>query len=474
MGDSFTRRETGQGVFVFGVLILSIMVPITLATSSPSLTEPAVLAIAIIAITGARFSSLIAKGEPRLMELSTWTFTYVFFGLAPLVQLQKNKWPETAPYIYREYLEPAMWATFASISVAMLFAVTRGSGKSDPPEPGPTSVVVHEGRAVLLALIALVLNAYFLTAVGPASLLLSRQDLRAIEFAIWPDIGIAVLIIGACTMPLLVAFVALLQASRQRRARGAPGYRVLSVTVCFAVLYSVNPISSPRYYFGTVILTVAAALGAYATPRRVRNSAISFLLVLFLVFPIADMFRRSTQVDAIAFRPLDSLTTGDFDGLVQMTNAMRYVDLEGITWGEQAIGVLLFWVPRSLWAGKPTDSAGLIAEYAGYDFTNMSAPLWAEMLLNGGWPLMILGMALFGWWIRGRDERGVELWRRGGATTPLTMILPFYLIILIRGSLLHAMVYLAIIALCARYVTVGRRAIPRDTAKVSRRDRSRR
>lgn len=457
MGATRPARMNAK-VFMGCLFCLSLLGPLYLALDMGSLTTPAMLAIAVIVVSGARFSYLVARGEPRLMELSTWSFTYVFFGLAPLVQIQQDKWPVPGPQPSRDYLGTALWAVLVSVSIAVVFAMLGRSRQAPLPNhaASPTSVVVHEGRAVMLSVVALLLNAYFLARVGPSSLLLSRHDLRAVEFAIWPDLGFALLIIGASTMPLLVAFVALLQTNRQRRSRGVRGHMMLPLLTGLAVLYSVNPISSPRYYFGTVILTVMASLGAYATPKRVRISAVGFLLGLFLLFPLADMFRRSIDAVTIEFQPIQSLTSGDFDGLVQMMNALRFVDLEGITWGQQALGVILFWVPRSYWENKPIDSATLVAEHAGYDFTNMSAPLWAELLLNGGWFLVIVGMAAFGWWLRRRDDAAVALWRRGGASTPLGMILPFYLIILLRGSLLQAMVYLVIIAIAAQFVTVGR------------------
>jgi hypothetical protein len=148
----------------------------------------------------------------------------------------------------------------------------------------------------------------------------------------------------------------LLQVNRQRRQRGQAPRWLLAFLTLLAVLYSVNPISSPRYYFGTVILTVIAALGAYATPARVRTSSLGFLLALFLLFPVADIFRSTTGT--VSFDPLRALTTGDFDGLIQLINTLRYIDLEGITWGMQFLGVLLFWVLAAFGSTSRSTPAG--------------------------------------------------------------------------------------------------------------------
>ena len=52
--------------------------------------------------------------------------------------------------------------------------------------------------------------------------------------------------------------------------------------------------------------------------------------------------------------------------------------------------MLLFWVPRSIWPGKPLQSGELVAEYSVYSYTNLSSPLWAEAYIHAG----LLGVLL--------------------------------------------------------------------------------
>lgn len=441
------RRDSAirGGIFTCSALFLGALVPMLLVEWP--VTFPAGLAVAVLVLSGVRFAWLLGLGERRLMELSLWTFTYVFLGLAPLVQIQTSRWPETAPRVFLAYLEPAMWVILVGTMSALVgvLAASRRPALAKPTRPSR----VIEGRVTLLGVVALAANAYLLYTIGQTSPLLSRTELREVEFAAFGDQSMTVLIVGICTMPLLVAFVALVQVNRQRRERGLRVKHGLMLVTGLAVLYSVNPISSPRYYTGTVLLAMAAALGAYATPARVRFSAVAFLAGLLLLFPLADSFRNAGPVD-VEFQPLVSLTTGDFDGLVQTMNTTRYVDLKGVTWGEQAAGVALFWVPRGWWEDKPIDTGGLVAQSAGYQFTNMSAPLWAEMFINGGWVLLAVGALTFGWWVRRWDDRAVS---SGAATSPLAMILPFYLVILLRGSLLQAMAYLAVLVAASWFVS---------------------
>lgn len=432
------------GLFTCSALLLCALVPMALVEWPVSF--PAGLAVTVVVLAGGRFSWLLGLGERRLMELSLWTFTYVFLGLAPLVQIQSERWPETAPNVFLDYLEPAMWVITAGTVSALVGVLAAGRRRAEVRAARPA--LVSEGKVTLLAFGALTANAFLLITLGPTSMLLSRTELRTLQFATFGGESTTVVIVGLCTMPLLVAFVALAQVNHQRRVRGLRAKHGLMLVTGLAVLYSVNPISSPRYYTGTVVLAMIAVFGAYATPNRVRTSAVAFLAGLLLLFPLADSFRNAGPVD-VKFQPLVSLTTGDFDGLVQTMNTTRYVDAEGVTWGGQAAGVALFWVPRSMWEGKPIDTGGLVAQSAGYKFTNMSAPLWAEMFINGGWLLLVVGGLAFGWWVRRWDDRAVA---SGAVTGPLAAILPFYLIILLRGSLLQAMAYLAVLVAAAWFV----------------------
>jgi len=443
-------RSASLGYFLTCSICLSILVPVLLWSGQVDFSS--ISLVAVVAVSGARFSWLAGLGEPRLMELSTWSFIYVFFGLAGLVQVQLGEWPETAPTVFTDYLQPA-----TLLIVVSVVAVVMGVAASDLMPARPVSRSgddpvserrrIPERTAVCVALIALALNGYYLLSIGLTAPLGTRDDLRAAQLSAWEDETLSIGIVGLCTMPLLVAFIALVQINRQGRVASKAPINFLALLVFLATLYSVNPISSPRYYFGTVILSLAAALGAYGTARRLRISSLVFLVALVFLFPIADIFRRATgEVLDVGFDPLRSLTSGDFDGLIQTMNSIRYYELAKPLLGEQALAVLLFWIPRSYWPSKPDGTAIVVTEFAGYAHLNMSIPLWAEFFVNGGWVASIVGMFVFGWILRRFDNAIVSASQEGTPLSPFALILPFYLVILLRGSLLQAMVYLAVFA----------------------------
>jgi hypothetical protein len=454
LGVDGTRLIPPTWVALTGITLCG-LIPLATLAGTPTPTGGALawmLAIAVLVLAGARLAWLIGLGAARLTSISFWIFTYVFMGLAPLIQMRTGRYPSTTPGIETQLNAPAMWVVLAG-ALAVL-AGERLMRPSPATRAARDHAAVHETRVVLLAVAALALNGYFVYKVGAGALLSSRSELRAVEYALWPNGTLAVMIVAVCTMPLLVAFLALLRVNRQRRARGLMPLRFLTFATCTAVLFSVNPISSPRYYFGTVILAVLAGLGAYSTPNRVRWMSVAFLVGLVAVFPLADAFRLSTTGDFSGENPLASMTSGDFDAFAQVNNTLYYVGHMGITWGMQALGVLLFWVPRSVWPSKPLDTGTLIAQTRDYGFTNVSSPIWSELFINGGWLVLPVGMLALGMWMRWFDA--------GPGRRVLAMILPFYMMILLRGSLLQAMAYLSVLVLASWFVSSrGSAAVPR-------------
>jgi hypothetical protein len=431
-------------------LCLCVLGPSLLMANTPDPPGSSIawrLALLAVIAAGARFSWLVGLGEPRLFEFSFWTFTYVFMGLAPMIQLRTGIDPNTTPGLHAELNTAAMSVVLLGVAAAWVGILSK------PPRLRPAvDSRVNGLRVILLTLGSLILDAYYVSRIGFYSLFQRWDTLSAVQAALWPDQTTRVIIVATCTMPMLVSFIALLKFNRQRSALGNKPLILLPAITFIALLLSVNPISSTRYYSGTVALSAAAALGAYSNVRRVRLSTLTFLLALVFVFPIADVFRRAGATKDLVFDPISSMTTGDFDAFGQINNTLYFVERFGVTWGRQALGVLTFWVPRSVWSGKPMDTGIVLAQSRDYGFTILSAPLWAELFINGGWIVVGIGMFVLGRWMREFDARRTAEVSSGRPPSILSTILPFYLIILLRGSLLQAMAYLAVLTVSAVFV----------------------
>lgn len=452
-GPAIRRSPSGAispwlPVVFFGLLVLAVAFYWQSSHGSASIDEQALPLIAVTCLISAgRLAWIIASGRPRLFELTFWTFVYVFLVLAPIVQFSSGDYPSTTPAM-------ATGLNFSAMTVVLIGCMSAvvgiSSGKTG--QVASAAAGVHKKRTWILVAASLAINAYYVAKIGPSNFFATRDQLTRVMNMIWPNTSTAALIHGVATMPLLVAFGALLQLRRQEDHGRRLSSQIPLWIVAGALLVSVNPISGARYYFGTVALSLAAMLGAYATPARVRRSALAFILGLIFIFPVADIFRHTETFVIDRSGPVASMTSGDFDAIDQINNTVRYVEDRGVTYGRQALGPVLFWVPRSVWPDKPTDSGILIAKYRGYSFENLSEPLFAELFINGGWIALIVGMVMVGRLLhRGDSQLASDL---AGKRSPgvLNQILPFYLVILLRGSLLQATALLVVLLVCTAWV----------------------
>jgi hypothetical protein len=430
-------------------------------------TQLAVTATLVLA--AGRYAWLVGSRERHLFEMTLWLFVYFWLGVAPLLQM-RIRWPGTTGNIAAQFLPEASGVVLVGVICLVLGSTL--AYRNGPPRSGQVTEVVeqslNEGRVILLAFGALGLAAVFVAMVGPGSLFASRTDISAASSATFGSDPTGTILRAGTNMGLLVAFVALMHVNRLRKIAGRKLTYVLPTVVLVALLVIVNPLSSARYTFGTVFLAVLAALGGYATLRRFRTVAIGAVLGIVVLFPVLDTFRRSLEARITFTGPLESLITGDFDGFAQIVNTVEYVHTLGITWGNQIVGVIFFWVPRNWWPSKPIDTGGMIAEFKGYAFTNLSSPLWSEFFVNFGWVGVTVGMFLVGFVFRRLDMRSERQLQLSSLPTILGCVLPFYMLIVLRGSLLQTTANLAVILLATWFVSTRKKAaVPAPRPRVS-------
>jgi hypothetical protein len=421
----------------------------------------------IAAVSGLMFGGVVGSRIRRLFEMVIWLYVYVFFGIAPMIQMRLGADTDTTPFI-KHSLD--WYTTGIVLGGCFVFALGVFSTWGRTAMVGRPARGVSPTRANLLTLAVLVLFAYYVSRVGFTSLFLSRTGLDLIRGTIWPDKTINSLIVGGTSMGLLVSTIAQMYVRRQRKALGLPRPWLLPFVSFVALFVCVNPINSARYIFGTVMLAMLGAFGAYSTVKRFRLVSLGAVFGMVYLFPIADMFRRSLDPTAKSQNPLESMLSGDFDSFSQITNTVDYVNEYGITWGNQILGVLFFWVPRSVWPDKAIDTGTLIGEFKVYFFKNLSAPLWAELYINGGWILLLLGMLGLGVAVARLDRRGEAVLAATGQPSLVACILPFYLLIVLRGSLLQSVAFMSVIAIACIFVSEGK---PKPTVELLHRHKGR-
>lgn len=417
--------------------------------------------MAIILWGGIRLSVSMTKGRPRLFDLFFWIFTYIFLGVAATVQIRTGMIASTTPYIDPAMDVPtvsAIWVGIACYEWAYGLSRLRNGNRTRIIAPPARSLVtsVDTGRAHFLTLFGILIGTIFILRVGVVTLLTSREAVAAVMFQLWPDKATLGIVMAIATFPLLVGLGGL---SQRERGSSPRRWSKTSILGWIVLLLLVNPISTARYVFGTALFAAAVLVGSVRSAWRTRWTMAGTLASFLFLFPIADAFRYSSRTQGVS--PHNGFFSeyagnGDYDAFWQIANALMY-------WGSgmrvplrQALGVLLFWVPRAIWHDKPVDTGILLAEYRGYDFTNLSAPLWAEGLVNGG----VIGMGMvfvaFGVLLSALDNRLVSNLGQLGWWTVCGGIFPAYLTIILRGSLLQATGFLVVTILCVRFLRPAR------------------
>jgi len=402
-------------------------------------------------VVGARYAWLVAAAPQRLFEIVVWLFTYVFLGLAPLAQMRSGRYPGTTPDLDTSLNGATTGVVWLGAAAFALGLALRPPKPSSRPAAPPAEVSTH--RLLGFTALALVLAAYYASRVGVGPLFSTREERVDVENIVWGNPTVLAVVKAAATLPLVVAFSGLMRLRRQRRATGGRQPLLLPGLVLAVMAVTVSPVSSPRYLFGTAALAVLVALGAASTAARARWLALLLAAGLVLVFPYADLTRRPGESGGAQPGPAQALSSSDFDAFDMVNNTLAFVQAEGTTGGRQALGAALFWVPRAVWEDKPRDTGILLAAFRDYSVSNLSSPLWAELFIDGGWVLVAVGMVGLGIFVRRLDRHAGT---GGDATVQrgvLADILPFYFIIMLRGSLLQSMAGFTVLALSSLVVT---------------------
>ena len=451
------------GPFLLLMLVLGGLVPIPLLLMPDSGRGSAwMLTWALLVWSAFRLSQLIALAQPRLFAFIWWTFVYVFMGLAPTVQLLSNDLPTTTQGMDPAWDTPTarvVWLGVLMWEVGAFFA--RGRRVDD--ELGPDLVDLNypaaHRRARFVALVGLVMALYFISSMGLGTLFTSREGVEDARLAIWPDPSTNSIVFAMSTYLCLVGALAIRLTAT---ARLGLADRLLVLTAATLAVVCANPVGSARYVAGTVLMSLAALLGAFASQRRTQISLIGGVFSLLFLFPVADAFRYtavSTSRDGFFG---EYAGNGDYDAFAQISNSLQFVHDGFMTWGNQLLGVLFFWVPRRIWADKPIDTGILLADYRGYTFSNLSAPLWSEAIVNFGIVGVVVLFAAIGYLLTNFDRKGAQALINGsGYWAVLAGTIPFYGMIILRGSLLQATGGLAILVLALVIVRPFRTRSPR-------------
>jgi len=257
---------------------------------------------------------------------------------------------------------------------------------------------------------------------------------------------------------------------RTRQKWVATSVCVLTVLVMLVAITE-NPLTEKRSGLGPVYLSLIFV--AFESQLRSLNRRLLLLVAsMALVFPAISVlthshrqFLHGVKLDAVIDTLKDHYFSVNYDAWANTYTIVEMVGKQGISWGRQLLGDLLFFVPSAVWHGKPVATGiaignYLIMHYSGW-FTNLSAPLVAEGYMDFGAAGVVLygaGLAMIVVWLNRLASGGGKL-----VSFPVAMYAAVFLMFALRGSLMVAVAYgtgslLSFMAASA-CLSIGRRPI---------------
>jgi oligosaccharide repeat unit polymerase len=418
----------------------------------------------IILMSAVGATSCVGRDRPRLGSLVFWLFTFAVIGIVQTVQLSaaENPFGVNVPdsYVERQQI----------IVLAGCLAYLVGSVATSRPTGETATVTARRNlsvrRTLLWSMVTLVGSVYSVSAYGGVSALFaSRAEVAGHLASVGDTTASRALLVGfASGAPFMCLFGLLrLRSSGALRLSSRPlALAVFSGLLVVNVLIN-NPISQPRYWVATILITFVASGRWISRPAFQVGLVAGFLLTALVFFPFLDAFRYQDGGGWSGGFESAYLAKTDYGSAQDITNTVFYVDHHGHTDGRQLLGAALFPVPRAVWPSKPTDTAVLLANEINFGNQNIDSPLWAEGYIDFGIPGTIALLGLFGAVIGRAETTFAALERRCSMSSILVPTLIGYELILLRGSLLQATARLAVIVAMA--YLLSRRA-GADTSQV--------
>lgn len=368
-------------------------------------------------------------------------FLFIFMFISPLIQYVENVFPWGDTYLITD--EKIIYANliimmFMLIYISVykrLFNRKLNNKELNNREVRNIKVVIN------IFFIATVLcSIYIISKTGISNLFARSTNLLKVESSSFE------LIVSKTFRAVPVIYVAMnllfLIKNKYiyRKIQFIPGM-ILAIIINF-------PTATARFWMAGVYLGILIIL-----KRKINNSHL-FKIIIFMgvlvIFPAINSFRNNTFQEVFSQginipKAADAFLIGDFDSYSMLVRSIIYVDFNGVTLGNQLLGNLLFFIPRSLWAKKPIGSGAMIGESLGWNFTNVSCPYIGEGYINFG----ILGVLIFSCILAIITKYGDKFYENiftadNNNITFIEIVYPFsigFLFFILRGDLLSSLSY---------------------------------
>ncbi len=339
-----------------------------------------------------------------------WFYAFVFMSVAPMIQAFPGIWRHEFDLTNLFSLSSAMLAAYiffilgySVVAKRYRAKITRRLLASDNPSSLRGDFSINGNRLFLVAIVAFIFSiivtviygTHFTSSIIRAMFGNSYTPMESMsEFFVRPFLFFC---FSFCLYAVIGGY---------KHSLLKPSLLLLSVSVFLII----GPLSGARaiiffLYFGLAIMILRKAM--------IKHPILFGSLLFFGIFAseLQNILRASLFGDSKkVLSGINYFYQGHFDGFEMLGHAVGYVEMDGIVFGSQLLGAILFWVPRAIWPEKPIGSGDFIAnEYIStifsVDFLNFSMPLIGEAYINFGFFGVCLIFYLVGAYCGKEDTR---------------------------------------------------------------------
>lgn len=323
-------------------------------------------------------------------------FYFCFFTALPaVVQIDAQAFPFASTYTKQELIQGMNLLAIAQISLEAGALWKRGNGQLGADSVDHNVMISFDrksSRHILLWALALAaISLVLMLIAGPRLFFTARFD-ETVP-AVVEGFGAQVAFVARS-----ISLVAGLLPIIVYRYGSRSYWRISSTAImllCGLVAVTINfPTSLPRF----LLLGALLALFAVVVPLRRASLKAAFILgagfFMLYVLPVIKDLRTSFTFQTLKEVSVRKyLLTGDFDSFKQIVDTAIYYQADSFRHFDSLVGVVLFWIPRSWWPGKPVHTGELTSSGLGYPYTNVSSPLPAEAF--AGWGMVAVVLVMF-------------------------------------------------------------------------------
>jgi hypothetical protein len=356
-----------------------------------------------------------------------WSFHVIFFGFNAVL-LQMDPTPIYLARIYPEEIsDETIFLVFLTTLVAGATQIYATEKNKNLTESRDSVEIEHkvQQRIFISTIFYLFTLPFLIIALGGFNYIFRKIRISSeIEYN---SLAVKSIFESLLYVPPVILLLAMLFIPKKQRFNRI---QILIRILSLILIILSNPFGNARQT--TLFVTLPFIFYLLDKSKRIFSYIFFLALPLIICFTANLVNRYSGKLQTPTLTVLSR--DGDFDSLTQLHNGMLVTSEYDLPILRQLLGSLFFFVPRSLWSGKPLDTGVEIANYLGLQFQNLSAPWILEAYVNARIPGVLIAAILVSYYLTKIDLNQ----RRGIREFVMVFTISGLLFILLRGSLLQA------------------------------------